>query len=59
MTSTLNRPDRAVHSITIGEAISKLMPDGVPFRFTAYDGSSAGPEDSPIHVHLENKRGLS
>lgn len=59
MTSTLNRPDRAVPSITIGEAITALMPDGVPFRFTAYDGSSAGPADSPIHVHLENKRGLS
>ncbi len=55
MTSTLNRPD----SLTIGEAISRLMPAGVPFRFTAYDGSSAGPEDSDIHVHLENERGLS
>ncbi len=42
MTTTMNRPDRAVPSITIGEAITKLMPDGVPFRFTAYDGSSAG-----------------
>jgi cyclopropane-fatty-acyl-phospholipid synthase len=55
MTSTLNRPD----TITIGEAISRLMPDGVPFRFTAYDGSSAGPPDSDIHVHLKNERGLS
>jgi cyclopropane-fatty-acyl-phospholipid synthase len=59
MTSTLNRPERTVPHVTIGQAISTLMPDGVPFRFTAYDGSSAGPEDSPIHVHLENKRGLS
>ena len=56
MTSTLNRPGA---QITIGEAITRLMPDGVPFRFTAYDGSSAGPEDSPIHLHLENERGLS
>jgi cyclopropane-fatty-acyl-phospholipid synthase len=56
MTTTLNRP---VARITIGEAISRLMPSGVPFRFTAYDGSSAGPEDSPFHVHLENERGLS
>jgi cyclopropane-fatty-acyl-phospholipid synthase len=56
MTSTLNRP---AATITIGEAISRLMPDGVPFRFTAYDGSSAGPADSPFHVHLENERGLS
>ena len=38
---------------------SRLMPAGVPFRFTAYDGSTAGPEDSPIHVHLVNERGLS
>jgi cyclopropane-fatty-acyl-phospholipid synthase len=56
MTSTLNR---TVPQITIGEAISRLMPDGVPFRFTAYDGSAAGPEDSPIRVHLNNERGLS
>jgi cyclopropane-fatty-acyl-phospholipid synthase len=59
MTSTLNRPERTVPHVTIGEAITALMPDGVPFHFTAYDGSSAGSEDSPIHVHLENKRGLS
>ena len=57
MTSTMNRPTST--QISIGEAISRLMPAGVPFRFTAYDGSSAGPADSPIHVHLENERGLS
>ena len=56
MTSTLDRPDA---QITIGEAITRLMPDGVPFRFTAYDGSTAGPADSPIHLHLSNERGLS
>jgi cyclopropane-fatty-acyl-phospholipid synthase len=59
MTSTLNRPDRPVTTLTIGDAISRLMPAGVPFRFTAYDGSTAGPQDSPFHVHLENERGLS
>jgi cyclopropane-fatty-acyl-phospholipid synthase len=46
-------------SVSIGEAISRLMPDGVPFRFTAYDGSSAGPEEAPIGLHLRNERGLS
>jgi cyclopropane-fatty-acyl-phospholipid synthase len=56
MTSTLNGPDT---QITIGEAISRLMPAGVPFRFTAYDGSTAGPADSSIHLHLKNERGLS
>ena len=55
MTSTMNRDDR----ITIGQAMTRLMPGGVPFRFTAYDGSAAGPEDAPIRLHLENERGLS
>jgi cyclopropane-fatty-acyl-phospholipid synthase len=46
-------------SVTIGEAISRLMPDGLPFRFTAYDGSCAGPEDAAFAMHLRNERGLS
>ena len=59
MTSTLNRPDNAPASISIGEALDRLMVHGVPFRFTAYDGSSAGPEDATFSVHLKNERGLS
>jgi cyclopropane-fatty-acyl-phospholipid synthase len=55
MTST---PIRTT-TLTVGEAVSRLMPGGVPFRFTAYDGSTAGPADSPIHVRLNSKRGLS
>ena len=56
MTTTLNRPSTP---LPIAEAIARLMPAGVPFRFTAYDGSAAGPEDSPFRVHLANARGLS
>jgi cyclopropane-fatty-acyl-phospholipid synthase len=55
MTATINHE----RTITIGEALTRLMPGGVPFRFTAYDGSSAGPEDSPIRLHLATERGLS
>jgi cyclopropane-fatty-acyl-phospholipid synthase len=55
MTSTLNH----TRQVTIGEALTRLMAGGVPFRFSAYDGSTAGPEDSPIHVRLLNERGLS
>ena len=51
--------DHRAARISVGDAITRLMPHGVPFRFTAYDGSSAGPEDSSIQVHLENRRGLS
>jgi cyclopropane-fatty-acyl-phospholipid synthase len=46
-------------NISVAEAISRLMPRGMPFRFTAYDGSSAGPPRSPISLHLRNERGLS
>jgi cyclopropane-fatty-acyl-phospholipid synthase len=55
MTSTLNQ----TRQVTIGEALTRLMAGGVPFRFSAYDGSTAGPEDSPIHVRLLTERGLS
>ncbi|KRF15575.1 cyclopropane-fatty-acyl-phospholipid synthase [Nocardioides sp. Soil797] len=43
----------------MGEAIESLLKHGVPVRFTAYDGSSAGPEDAEMGIHLRNERGLS
>jgi cyclopropane-fatty-acyl-phospholipid synthase len=45
--------------VSIADALTTVTPDGLPFRFTAYDGSAAGPEDSPIHMHLASERGLS
>ena len=44
---------------TIGQAIESLMRDGLPLRFTAYDGSSAGPQDAEFGIELLNERGLS
>ncbi|MEP9361375.1 cyclopropane-fatty-acyl-phospholipid synthase family protein [Nocardioides sp. CN2-186] len=44
---------------TIGAAIDALLQGGLPMRFTAYDGSSAGPPDSDYHLELLNERGLS
>ncbi|KAA1425275.1 methyltransferase domain-containing protein [Mumia zhuanghuii] len=46
-------------TITLGEAIERLVPGGVSFRFEGYDGSTAGPDDAPITVRLLNERGLS
>ena len=46
-------------SITIGDAVASLLRDGLPVRFTAYDGSEAGPPDAAIHLDLLNERGLS
>ncbi|MFI5697961.1 class I SAM-dependent methyltransferase [Kribbella sp. NPDC051586] len=45
--------------VSIADALTTVTPDGLPFRFTAYDGSATGPEDSPIHMHLATERGLS
>ena len=43
MTDDQSDPDRS-----IAEAVDSLMRDGMPLRFTAYDGSAVGPPDSPI-----------
>lgn len=46
-------------SMKIGEAVASLLREGMPVRFVAYDGSSAGPEDSEITLELANQRGLA
>ncbi|MCW2796281.1 class I SAM-dependent methyltransferase [Nocardioides sp.] len=46
-------------SISIGDAIASLLKDGMPVRFSAYDGSSTGPDDAAIELELVNQRGLS
>jgi cyclopropane-fatty-acyl-phospholipid synthase len=58
MTTTSERPSTQQARITIGEAVSALVP-GLPVRFTAYDGSAVGPQDAPIALHLRNERGLA
>lgn len=45
--------------LTIADALGKLMKEGMPFRFEAFDGSSAGPVDAPFTLRLLNERGLS
>ena len=46
-------------SLTIGEAVASLLRDGMPVRFTAYDGSSVGDPDAEIGLELLNQRGLA
>lgn len=46
-------------TVSIAEAFSSLLIGDLPFRFTAYDGSTAGPEDAPYGLTLLNERGLS
>ncbi len=50
---------KSTTNITIGEAVSSLLRDGMPVRFTAYDGSAAGPPEADIGLELVNQRGLA
>ncbi|HPU13268.1 MAG TPA: class I SAM-dependent methyltransferase [Aeromicrobium sp.] len=45
--------------MTIASAFTALLRDDPTFSFVAYDGSSAGPSDSPIQLRLNNERGLA
>lgn len=46
-------------TLTIADAFSHLLIGDLPFRFTAYDGSSAGPADAEFGLHLRTERGLA
>jgi cyclopropane-fatty-acyl-phospholipid synthase len=54
MTATINPTQ-----VSIADALTTVTPGGLPFRFTAYDGSAAGPEDAEVRMHLATERGLS
>jgi cyclopropane-fatty-acyl-phospholipid synthase len=54
MTATINPVQ-----VSIADALTTVTPGGLPFRFTAYDGSAAGPEDAEVRLHLATERGLS
>ncbi|WP_051549252.1 SAM-dependent methyltransferase [Nocardioides sp. URHA0032] len=45
--------------MSIAQAFERLLQEPLPLRFTAYDGSSTGPEDAPFQFHLRNQRGLA
>ena len=42
-----------------GAALDSLLKEPLPVRFTAYDGSATGPEDSAYRLHLATERGLT
>jgi len=45
-------------SSSIADVVGQLLADDIPFRFTAYDGSSTGPKDAEYGMDLLNERGL-
>ncbi|MGB3893896.1 class I SAM-dependent methyltransferase [Mycolicibacter sinensis] len=46
--------------LSLAEVLETLATDGhLPLRFTAYDGSSAGPDDAPMGLDLLTPRGTT
>ncbi len=45
--------------MAIAPAMDRLVRGGLPVRFTAYDGSTAGPPDAALGMHLRSERGLA
>jgi len=50
---------RAHTRTPIAVALAALSAHGMPFRLTAFDGSSAGPSDADVTLHIATERGLS
>lgn len=46
-------------TLTIAGALDSLLKEPLAVRFTAYDGSATGPDDSPYRLHLATERGLT
>ncbi len=45
--------------LTLAEILELMAGGRLPLRFTAYDGSSAGPEDAPFGIELTSPRGTT
>src|SRR5688500_5700456 len=59
MSSSPGSSSTAPARLTIAQAMDRLVRGGLPVRFTAYDGSSAGPPDAALGMHLRTERGLA
>ncbi|PRC43960.1 SAM-dependent methyltransferase, partial [Mycobacterium sp. ITM-2017-0098] len=49
-------PDR---KLTLAEVLEIFAPGRMPLKFTAYDGSSAGPDDASLGLDLRTPRGTT
>ncbi|ORI23592.1 class I SAM-dependent methyltransferase [Rhodococcus sp. 1168] len=47
------------HKLTISEILELLSDGNIPLRFSAYDGSAAGPEDAKLGLKLKSPRGTT
>ena len=52
-------PAAAERKLTLAEVLEMFSGGRLPLRFTAYDGSSAGPADAPFGLDLKTPRGTT
>ncbi|KFF59805.1 cyclopropane-fatty-acyl-phospholipid synthase [Cryobacterium sp. MLB-32] len=52
-------PPNPERKLTLAEVLEILAGGQLPLRFTAYDGSSAGPPDAPLGLELKTPRGTT
>ncbi|CCQ14648.1 putative cyclopropane fatty acid synthase [Rhodococcus sp. AW25M09] len=54
-----NRTANGTQKLKISEILELISDGNIPLRFTAYDGSTAGPEDAKIGLNLKSPRGTT
>ncbi|WP_032404548.1 class I SAM-dependent methyltransferase [Rhodococcoides fascians] len=54
-----NRTANGNQKLKISEILELISDGNIPLRFTAYDGSVAGPEDATIGLNLKSPRGTT
>ncbi|QII04631.1 methyltransferase domain-containing protein [Rhodococcoides fascians A25f] len=54
-----NRTANGNQKLKISEILELISDGNIPLRFTAYDGSTAGPEDAKIGLNLKSPRGTT
>jgi cyclopropane-fatty-acyl-phospholipid synthase len=59
MTTDEKAVDAAERKLTLAEVLEMFAGGRLPLRFTAYDGSSAGPADAPFRLDLKTPRGTT
>ena len=57
--SDSNRGSQTPPRLSMAQILDALSADGVPLRFTAFDGSATGPADAAYGLDLKSPRGAS
>ncbi|SNS52746.1 class I SAM-dependent methyltransferase [Rhodococcoides kyotonense] len=57
--TTFKEPGTRAQKLTISEILELLSDGTIPLRFTAYDGSAAGPENAELGLELKSPRGTT